>query len=205
MHRVWQMMKKRDEHKVAADARNIFLRKKIIQHQVQYHVLNMKKVIFLRKIITKHITWTERSEKWCKYYTCKECEDEVNRKGHLTNLKREFMWKIFKMIFNIDKFIKCGKQLRWARNCSACEKSVMRRIKFIKHQVRYHVLNTKKEWFLRTIISKHEQNVVKSGQNILPVRGVKMKWIIKGILRSTKRQYICWIVVIYKHRRFHVK
>ena len=56
MHRVWQMMKKSDEHKVAADARNIFLRKKIIQHQVQYHVLNMKKVIFLRKIMTKHIT-----------------------------------------------------------------------------------------------------------------------------------------------------
>ena len=46
MHRVWQMMKKRDEHKVAADGRNIFLREKIIQHQVQYHVLNMKKVIF---------------------------------------------------------------------------------------------------------------------------------------------------------------
>ena len=48
MHRVWQMMKKRDEHehKVASDARNIFLRKKIIQHQVQYHVLNMKKVLF---------------------------------------------------------------------------------------------------------------------------------------------------------------
>ena len=33
----WQMVKKRDEHKVAADGRNIFLRKKIIQHQVQYH------------------------------------------------------------------------------------------------------------------------------------------------------------------------
>ena len=25
-----------------------------------------------------------RSEKWSEYYTCKECEDEVNRKGHLT-------------------------------------------------------------------------------------------------------------------------
>ena len=51
MHKVWQMMKKREEHKVAADARNIFMKKKIIQYQV----LNMKKVIFLRKIITKHI------------------------------------------------------------------------------------------------------------------------------------------------------
>ena len=129
-------------------------------------------------------------KKWSEYYTFKECEDEVNRKGHQTNLKREFMWNIFKMIFNIDKFIKYGKKLRWAPNCSASEKSVMRRKKFIKHQVQYHVLNTKKDWFLRTIISKHEQNVVKSGQNILPVRGVKMKWIVKGILRNNKRQYI---------------
>ena len=116
------------------------------------------------------------------------------------------MWKILKMIFNIDKFLKCGKQFRWAQNCSSCEKSVMRRKKFIKHQVQYHVLNTKKEWFLRAIISKHEQNVVKSGQNILPVRvrGVKMKWIVKNILGNTKRRYIYWIVVINKHRRFHV-
>ena len=44
-----------------------------------------------------------RSEKWSEHYTCKECKDEVNRKGHLTK---------HQMIFNIDKFIKCGKQLR---------------------------------------------------------------------------------------------
>ena len=24
------------------------------------------------------------TEKWSEYYTCNECEDEVNRKGHLT-------------------------------------------------------------------------------------------------------------------------
>ena len=24
------------------------------------------------------------TEKWSEYYTCKECKDEVNRKGHLT-------------------------------------------------------------------------------------------------------------------------
>ena len=28
-----------------------------------------------------------RSEKWSEYYTCKECEDEVNRIGHLTKLQ----------------------------------------------------------------------------------------------------------------------
>ena len=38
MYRVWQMVKKRDEHKVAADARNE--EKKLSRHQVQYHVLN---------------------------------------------------------------------------------------------------------------------------------------------------------------------
>ena len=24
---------------------------------------------------------------WSEYYTCKECEEEVNRKGHLTKLQ----------------------------------------------------------------------------------------------------------------------
>ena len=47
MHRVWQKMKKRDEHKVPVDAR-----KKFIKYQVQYHVVNKKSV---KKIITKHI------------------------------------------------------------------------------------------------------------------------------------------------------
>ena len=27
------------------------------------------------------------SKKWSEYYTCKECEEEVNRKGHLTKLQ----------------------------------------------------------------------------------------------------------------------
>ena len=26
-------------------------------------------------------------KKWLKYHTCKECEDEVNRKGHLTKIQ----------------------------------------------------------------------------------------------------------------------
>ena len=39
MHREKQMMKRSDEHKDAADARNMFLRKKIIHHQVQYQSL----------------------------------------------------------------------------------------------------------------------------------------------------------------------
>ena len=63
---------------------------------MQYHVRNMTK----RYFFNKDKTLTECTEKWSEYSTCKECEDEVNRKGHLTNLKREFMWKIFKMIFN---------------------------------------------------------------------------------------------------------
>ena len=57
-------------------------RKKFIKHHVQYHVLNMKKVDFFKK--DNYKTWVECSEKWSEYYTCKECEDEVNQKGHLT-------------------------------------------------------------------------------------------------------------------------
>ena len=38
-----------------------------------------------KKMIIKHIT--ECSEKWSDYYTCKQREVEVNRKGHLTKLQ----------------------------------------------------------------------------------------------------------------------
>ena len=36
-------------------------------------------------MIIKYIT--ECSQKWSEYCTCKEYEDEVNRKGHLTKLQ----------------------------------------------------------------------------------------------------------------------
>ena len=49
---------------------------------MQYHVLNMTKKVFLKKDNNK--TWTERTEKRSENYTCKECEDEANRKGHFT-------------------------------------------------------------------------------------------------------------------------
>ena len=44
-----------------------------------YHVPNMKK--------DDNKTWIERSEKWSDYYTCKQREVEVKRKGHLTKLQ----------------------------------------------------------------------------------------------------------------------
>ena len=46
---------------------------------MQYHVPNKKK--------DDNKTWIERSEKWSDYYTCKQREVEVNRKGHLTKLQ----------------------------------------------------------------------------------------------------------------------
>ena len=46
---------------------------------MQYHVPNMKK--------DDNKTWIECSEKWSDYYTCKQREVEVNRKGHLTKLQ----------------------------------------------------------------------------------------------------------------------
>ena len=32
-------------------------------------------------------TYCDFIKKWLKYYTCKECEDAANRKGHLTKLQ----------------------------------------------------------------------------------------------------------------------
>ena len=53
MHRVWEMMKKRDEHKVAADERNIFLREKIIQHQhlVDYRICRLLFICILQHLL----------------------------------------------------------------------------------------------------------------------------------------------------------
>ena len=53
-HRLYQTIEKRDEHKVAVDARKHFLRKKFMKHLVLQYVFKTTKVIFLRKIITKH-------------------------------------------------------------------------------------------------------------------------------------------------------
>ena len=53
-----------------------------------------------KKMIIKHIT--ECSEKWSEYYTCKEYEDEVNRKGHLMKHQEAVHVDNFrKMIFNL--------------------------------------------------------------------------------------------------------
>ena len=61
---------------------------------MQYHVPNMKK--------DDNKTWIECSEKWSDYYTCKKCEDEVNRKGHLTKLQEAVHMDNFrKMTFNL--------------------------------------------------------------------------------------------------------
>ena len=35
-------------------------------------------------------------ENWSEYHSCKECEDEVNRKGNLRNPQRQFMWRMLK-------------------------------------------------------------------------------------------------------------
>ena len=41
-------------------------------------------------------------KKWSEYYTFKECEDEVNRKGHLTKLQEAVHVDNFrKMTFNL--------------------------------------------------------------------------------------------------------
>ena len=47
--------------------------------------------------------------------------------------------------------------------------------KFIKYLVLHHVLNIKKGIFSRKMITKHEQNAVKCGLNIITARDVKMR------------------------------
>ena len=55
-------------------------------------------MIFFEKVNIKHEQNVVKSDfnvsmycdfikKWSEYYTCKECEEEVNRKGHLTKLR----------------------------------------------------------------------------------------------------------------------
>ena len=76
---------------------------KFIKHQVPYHVLYMKKSDLFERDDNKKET--EFSEKWSEYYSYMGCEDEVNRKGHLTKPKREFMWRMLTCI-------ECGKGWR---------------------------------------------------------------------------------------------
>ena len=42
---------------------------------------------------------------WSEYYTCKECEDEVNRKGHLTKHQEAVHVENVKNNFNFEKSI----------------------------------------------------------------------------------------------------
>ena len=44
-------------------------------------------MIFLRREIQKTSSTIPCTEKWFEYYTCKEYDDEVNRKGYLTKLQ----------------------------------------------------------------------------------------------------------------------
>ena len=41
------------------------------------------------------------TEKWSEYHTCKGCEDEVNRKGHLTKPQKAVYVEIEKNNFQL--------------------------------------------------------------------------------------------------------
>ena len=72
-------MEKSYEYEVVVNARKHFFReRKSYNIKCNTMYLTWKRGFFEKD---DYKTWTERSEKWCKYYTCKECEDEGNRKG----------------------------------------------------------------------------------------------------------------------------
>ena len=71
--------------------------KKFIKHQVRYHVLFMKKSDFNVSMNCDFI------KKWSEYYTLKECEDEVNRKGHLTKPKKADFFIQNIMCYNMQR------------------------------------------------------------------------------------------------------
>ena len=134
----------------------IFNLEEFVKHLVLKHVLNMSKVFIFEKDNNK--TWTECCEKWSEYHTCRGCEDEVNRKGHLTNPQKAVhfenvkndsqLWGIHKTSSAIT-CIQCGK---WWKNS---HETIFNFEEFIKHLVLQHVLNTTKVIFLRKIITKH--------------------------------------------------
>ena len=48
---------------------------------------------------------TECCEIWSEYYTCKGCEDEMNRKGNLTKHQEAVHEENVKNYFNFEKLI----------------------------------------------------------------------------------------------------
>ena len=185
------------------DARILFfLKNKCIKHQVQYQLLNMKKVIVSRRMITKHEQNVLKSG--LNIITARNVKMRWIAKVMLENPKRQiFFYKTSCAITCIEckkslflrkkqetsctvTCIGCGKQFLASRNVMNRKLQWMREYfilknKFIKHQVEYHVLNMKKVIFSRKIRTIHEQNLLKSSLNIIPARNVKIRWIVKVI------------------------
>ena len=80
-------------------------------------------LVFSRKIMTKPITWTEGSEPWSEYYTCRGYEEEVNRKGNLTKPHEAVNVKIDKNNFKLweihkHAYIESQRRFLTSRNSS---------------------------------------------------------------------------------------
>ena len=98
----------------------------------------MKKTV--KKIITKHIIWTEWSAKGSEYYTCKECEDEVNRKGHLTNPQEA------DPVENVKKWMKSGMNIIPAGGHTGCSRKKLTLVWYKTERKNWNVFLT--QWYL---------------------------------------------------------
>ena len=76
--------------------------------------------------------------------------------------------------------------------CEKCKQRFFLRKKLSRHQETLLVLNL---MFLTIVESPCNAISSKSDQDIIPVSGEKSKCIREDILRNTRRQCMCWIVV----------
>ena len=116
----------------------MFLRKK--SWNIHYVLENVIWTIFLSREIHKTSSTIPCTEEQAEYYTCNECEDEVNRKGHLTKSQEAEFFLQNLMCYNMHRmqetFIleKKSRNIKWLK-CGECQKRYVSRKRNPSHLV----------------------------------------------------------------------
>ena len=128
MESVAKTMKKRNETSSAITCEEcekwMFLRKK--SWNIHYVLENVIWTICLSREIHKTSSTIPCTEKRSEYYTCNECEDDVNCKGHLTKSQEAECFLQNFMCFNMHRmqetFIlkKKTRNILWLK-CGECQ------------------------------------------------------------------------------------